>query len=71
MIPNVELIDTILSEDSLIESDFNPGDWYHIEVSENLDTVIAKTPKDIFAGLTYCYSLCYITKCFIEGKDLV
>ena len=50
MIPNAELIDKILSKDSSIESDFNPGDWYHIEVSENRDTVIAKAPKDIFAG---------------------
>ncbi|XP_065656779.1 uncharacterized protein LOC136082191 [Hydra vulgaris] len=49
-IPNVELIDTILSDDSSIDSDFEPGDWYHIEVSENPDTVIAKIPKDVFAG---------------------
>ncbi|XP_065675391.1 uncharacterized protein LOC136091613 [Hydra vulgaris] len=49
-VPNVELIDTILSDDSSIESDFKPGDWYHIEVSENPDTVIAKIPKDVFAG---------------------
>ncbi|XP_065660341.1 uncharacterized protein LOC136084121 [Hydra vulgaris] len=49
-VPNVELIDTILSDDSSIESDFEPGDWYHIEVSENPDTVIAKIPKDVFAG---------------------
>nr|XP_047139164.1 uncharacterized protein LOC124815070 [Hydra vulgaris] len=49
-LPNVEVIDTDPSEDSSIESDFDPGDWYHIEVSENPDTVIAKIPKDIFAG---------------------
>ena len=49
-VPNVELIDTILKEDSSIEPDFNPGDWYHIEVAENPDTVIANIPKDIYAG---------------------
>ena len=49
-VPNVELIDTILSEDSSIEFDFDPGDWYHIEVSENPETVIEKVPKDIYAG---------------------
>ena len=49
-VPNVELIDTILSDDYSIESDFDPTDCYQTEVFENLDTVIAKIPKDIFAG---------------------
>ena len=49
-VTNVELIDTVLSDDSSIESNFVPGDWYHIEVFENPDTVIAKIPKDIHAG---------------------
>ncbi|XP_065665795.1 uncharacterized protein LOC136087267 [Hydra vulgaris] len=49
-VPKVELIDTDLSEDFSIQSNFNPGDWYDIEVSENPDKVIAKIPKDIFAG---------------------
>ena len=60
-VPNVELIDTILSNVSLIESDFDPDDWYQIEVSENPDTVIAKIPKGIFDSNVTLTTACDIS----------